>query len=264
MIVKKRLFDDMVSKISSCIRSNQVIQVTDAVDLGVDYDSLISLYSQIFIRQLKTEIRKVSDQKMQSVVQRVMCGQSLTDISAEFRVGTFKFAKLYLEAVGKGNLQLSSLVQDPYQIEDIMLRGELLTLIASDPICAHELEQVKECLGREYEELLVSLLDERHMCFETEAELRSRGKPKTPDVLFLIPMATVHGPHIVDMASSTGAGVGELSQSDRDGQMSSIERIASHATRGRLLSSDNMDLSHTDLQKQIGQQQRKHGNYQLD
>ena len=49
---------------------------------------------------------------------------------------------------------------------------------------------MKEVLGREYEELLVTLLNERHMCFETESQLRSRGKPKTPDVLFLIPMGT--------------------------------------------------------------------------
>ena len=56
-------------------------------------------------------------------------------------------------------------------------------------MCSHELEQLKECLGREYEELLTSLLNQKKMCFETEQELRSRGKPKTPDILFLIPMA---------------------------------------------------------------------------
>jgi hypothetical protein len=33
-----------------------------------------------------------------------------------------------------------------------------------------------------------------NMCFETESELRSKGKPKTPDVLLLIPMA-VFIPH---------------------------------------------------------------------
>lgn len=43
--------------------------------------------------------------------------------------------------------------------------------------------------GKEYEDLLVQLLKEKKMCFETEVELRSKGKPKTPDILFLLPMA---------------------------------------------------------------------------
>lgn len=36
--------------------------------------------------------------------------------------------------------------------------------------------------------MLNELLRSKHMCFETEEELRKKGKPKTPDVLFLIPM----------------------------------------------------------------------------
>ena len=61
-------------------------------------------------------------------------------------------------------------------------------MLSEDPICSVELDIMKDCIGREYEELLIKLLKEKNMCFETESELRIRGKPKTPDILFLIPM----------------------------------------------------------------------------
>jgi hypothetical protein len=79
---------------------------------------------------------------------------------------------------------------EPEHIKDTRIRSELLQLLEMDPVCSQELELVKECSGREYEEMLINLLDEKKMCFETESQLRSRGKPKTPDILFLIPMAT--------------------------------------------------------------------------
>lgn len=160
-----------------------------AARLGVEHDALMSLYGQVFVRCLKVEIRSVPEDKMQSIVQRVNGGESLVTISNEFHFGSFKFAKLYLEATGLGNIQLSSLMTDPFQIKDVRIRQELLQLLEMDPVCSHELEQLKECLGREYEELLITLLNQKKMCFETEQELRSRGKPKTPDILFLIPMA---------------------------------------------------------------------------
>ena len=53
---------------------------------------------------------------------------------------------------------------------------------------------------------MIELLHQRKICFETEAELRARGKPKTPDILLLIPMAVeVNGQqHIVNWIDSKG------------------------------------------------------------
>ena len=48
-------------------------------------------------------------------------------------------------------------------------------MICEDPVCSYENDIVKDCLGREYEQLLVDLLTRRQMVFETESELRSRG-----------------------------------------------------------------------------------------
>ena len=74
------------------------------------------------------------------------------------------------------------------QFNLIIYFRDILRMISEDPICSVELDIIRECIGREYEELLVKLLNDKNMCFETESQLRSRGKPKTPDILFLIPM----------------------------------------------------------------------------
>lgn len=189
MIISLVLYERMVVAVRDAIGNNSKLDPTISAEMGVEHDALMSLYGQMFVRNLKVEIRSISEEKMATIVQRVERGESLVSISNEFHFGSFKFAKLYLEATGQGNLQLSSLITDPCQIKNARIRHELLQLLEMDPVCSHELEQLKECLGREYEELLTNLLSQKKMCFETEQELRSRGKPKTPDILFLIPMA---------------------------------------------------------------------------
>lgn len=49
-------------------------------------------------------------------------------------------------------------------------------------------ELYKSTNGIEFEIILYNCLTEHQMCYETEKELKLQGKPKTPDVLFLIPM----------------------------------------------------------------------------
>jgi len=209
MIIPIATYNLMVTAVKDAISSNRKLSPLVAARLGVEHDALVSLYGQMFVRSLKVEIRSVTEEKMQSIVRRVESGESLVTISDEFHFGSFKFAKLYLEATGLGNIQLSSIMTDPHQIKDFRIRQELLQLLEMDPVCSHELEQLKECLGREYEELLTSLLNQKKMCFETEQELRSRGKPKTPDILFLIPMAIKCNPgdlHAQPFPSSSAGG----------------------------------------------------------
>lgn len=54
------------------------------------------------------------------------------------------------------------------------------------------------------------------MCFETESQLRSRGKPKTPDVLFLIPMGTTIYPLDLPYLNKTHDGSKEQSNTALD------------------------------------------------
>lgn len=188
MIFTLEQYEDLKLFIMNTIDNNTKLDTSDEIFSKFDYDAVMSLYGQMFVRNLKSEIKFISDDIMQSITYRVGKGESLLNIAKEFKIGTLKFAKLYLETTKYKHIQISSLPLNPLQIEDERLRYELLSLIEQDPVCSYHLEQIKECLGREYEELLINLLNQKNMCFETEAELRSKGKPKTPDILFLVPM----------------------------------------------------------------------------
>jgi hypothetical protein len=124
-----------------------------------------------------------------TIVANVCNGDSLIDISKKYRIGNYKFAKIILEALLGKNIQVSHFLGNPSLIKENRIQLELLELIGTDQFCSHDIDQLKECLGKEYEELLIELLNQKQMCFETESDLRNRGKPKTPDILFLIPMA---------------------------------------------------------------------------
>lgn len=216
MIYSAEAYAAMKNAVLAAISENRSVTFAESVKLGIDFDAITSLYSQQFVRNLKSGSKKLNDKKVQSILQRVSMGESLLDISKEFKLGTYKIARVYIEATLGKNFQISNIVTNPMVIEDERIRMELLKMLEIDPICSHEIDIKKECLGREYEELLISLLNKRHMCFETEAELRSRGKPKTPDILFLIPMAVYASECDSFMTDQDDPGIGMDTKNTRD------------------------------------------------
>ena len=166
---------------------------------------------------------------------------SCASISHRFRINGYKMAKLVIEAKlgkGTGTLSIQQLLSDSGRSgkrsgnrggssssssssscdtgpalfdDDKTLQGEILACLSSDRFCGHPCEQLKECVGREYEEYLIDRLNTQKMCFETETELRNRGKPRTPDILFFIPMAvrrdSLHKRTIIPSFSSSSSSI---------------------------------------------------------
>jgi hypothetical protein len=189
MITSKEKYSNMCNVVRKILQEHRSVTPWDAIALSVSFDALSSLFGQIYVRQLRADLRNFTNPVKQEIVRRVQQGESLLAISKEYQLGTYKFAILYLhEALGR-EVQLTSLLYKPEQIEDARIRSELLQMIAADTSSAPDVDLLKEASGKEYEELLIDLLNKRNMCFETEVELRSKGKPKTPDILFSIPMA---------------------------------------------------------------------------
>lgn len=188
MIVSKELLTLMYDLVRKALAEHRAVSYAEVEELGIPYDAIRSLQSHVFVRELKLELRNFNYSVKQSVVRRVHSGESLLSVAREYRLGTYKFALLYLQEV-YGNIPLASILHNPERITDGRIRRELLTMIALDTSSSPDVDLLKECIGKEYEELLINLLNSRHMCFETEVELRSKGKPKTPDILFMIPMA---------------------------------------------------------------------------
>jgi hypothetical protein len=94
--------------------------------------------------------------------------------SEQFLPSGFKLSRLSSDLSSASSFDLSP-----------QLVSDLLRCCNEEPYLS---DQIKKCLGDEYEELLYDLLRDYGLCFETEAELRLQGKPKTPDVLLLFPM----------------------------------------------------------------------------
>lgn len=97
---------------------------------------------------------------------------------------------MYCEQYLSPGFKLSRLMNDldSAQLDNPRLISDLIRCCIEDPYLSNTSDSLKRCMGEEYEELLYQLLREHDLCFETEADLRLQGKPKTPDVLFLFPM----------------------------------------------------------------------------
>jgi hypothetical protein len=139
MIVTVEQCEKMSRFAMEAIISNRDIDMDHEIFNEFEHDAIMSIYGQLFVRNLKNEIKFISDTQLKKVVSRVQNGESLLAIAKEFHLGTFKFAKLYLEATDCKNTSLSNLPTDPTQIADERIRHELLVLIESDPACNYEL-----------------------------------------------------------------------------------------------------------------------------
>jgi hypothetical protein len=87
-------------------------------------------------------------------------------------------------------MSIATFLANPTEcISDPLVRQNLFFLIGQDRLNAPSIHLMKEHIGKEYEEMLERLLRKRFMEFETEDDSRKKGRQKTPDILFTIPMA---------------------------------------------------------------------------
>lgn len=191
MIVNKVSYELMKTLVLKSINTNNKITLNECNELSLDYDAVISLYGQILTRLWKIEGNKKLDNNIiLSIINRVNNNnEKLINISNEYNFGSYKLAKIYGETLYGKNF-INIFIKNPLIISNNNIRNDILLCIENDPNCNVEINLTRECIGKEYEELLIKKLIDKGMCFETETELRSKGKPKTPDILFLIPIAT--------------------------------------------------------------------------
>jgi hypothetical protein len=106
-------------------------------------------------------------------------GQKLYDIAREYKFSSFKLAKIYCKHIYGDSFQLLNIHNDE-NITNMSLKEDLIQCCMDDPMSSRTADIIRHCSGHEYEEVLINMLISKKMCFETEAELRKKGKPKTP------------------------------------------------------------------------------------
>ena len=241
MIVTVEQYEMMKNVILNVMRDGRKIRTSDCDGSEFEIEALISLHSQLLLRQRKNEYRNVDvGNTIRTIASHIRSTPkertSLLRISNELGIGGFKAAKIAVDSVLGRNVPIPQIIENPLLISDEYLRRDILECIMSDPLCSLECDQQKECSGKEYESLLMQQLLSRKMCFETEAELRSRGKPKTPDILLLIPMG-VHDiqrnsskvdkqqraprPHVINWIDSKGMFADEETFKENEEQLKS-------------------------------------------
>ena len=113
------------------------------------------------------------------------------EIAKEKRFSPYKLAKIYVKYYFPGDFKLSKEWTElpSANFANSKIRADIMRCCLEDPFSSQAADAVRHCIGKEYEELLYDALKDKNICFETEAELRLQGKPKTPDALLLFPIA---------------------------------------------------------------------------
>lgn len=204
MIISVALYDKLVAFVTACLEADRSVSALDAMALDIPFDTLSSLFSQFSMRQA---LRPFKNQNVtpQSIIKRVDQGESFYQLSTTYPMGRYKLAKIYLETKIGPSTKPSTFLENPGLVTNPHIRHDLLRMIAEDHNNSVEANLIKESTGKDYEDILIDLLRARHMCFETEEESRAKGKPKTPDILFLIPMATTRSKYDPDSAQNASS-----------------------------------------------------------
>ena len=193
MIVKQDEYEKMKAFIMGAIQKGHKITACECGTSQYNVEAVISLHSQLLLRYRKADSKKVVSCHVKGAILCQLRNNhkektTLHNLSNELGIGGYKMAKIALEMLLEKAVSIPHMIDNPYIVLDDHIREDILKCIKSDPLCNLESDQLKECSGKEYESLLFQQLVARNMCFETEADLRNRGKPKTPDILLLIPM----------------------------------------------------------------------------
>jgi hypothetical protein len=221
MIYTREIYDKMMEIIHQALEQNRNITVEDAIALSVSSNSLISLFSQYYLRALnnKKEFQHPyynSFTKFKNhLVERVNYkNDSLIEIAKEMKISYYRLAKIYLEERFSFQFKIADFLINPLIVPEERIRTELLYLINQDISDSPNIAIIKESMGKEYENLLVSLLNKYHFIYETESEMRKKGKPKTPDIWFTIPMATICTKYEMFIVPSYNNGMEQVEDED--------------------------------------------------
>lgn len=237
-MIPSAAYTNILNFINGAVRSHRGVSVEDAIRYDLSYETLTSIYSQVHLRFAEQTFHKLNSFEkigiMNNIFHRIRTGESIFAINREYHFGGYKMTKSYLEATVSPECKVAEFLNDPSIVPDALVRQDLLHLIAEDNGSSIAADLIKETTGKDYENLLVDLLTARKMCFETEDEAREKGKPKTPDVLFLIPMAIaknkydpVERHHHHQALSSADVALGQDLQSTRITRPISLQMQAS-------------------------------------
>lgn len=160
-------------------------------DFQVNILSMQSLYNHLCLRLWKNPIHRL-DEKLLEFIVFIQCYQykvSLFQLAIQYKCSSYKLAKYAIENIHLiqkhekddneddnedetikrkvTKISISMFLEYPNLIKDQWFRCELINAISKDLLCSHIHDQLKECVGKEYEDLLIKKLKQKNLVFET-------------------------------------------------------------------------------------------------
>ena len=131
-------YGSMRSFVMKFILEGRRIDISDCSLLEFDSDAIGSLYSQLMVRRIKSDLNKTK-----GLTHLIMAklGQSQNETSLESRrslatiakdvdCGSYKAAKTVIEMLLGKNFPVTQFIENPSVIEDVWLRNNVLECIA--------------------------------------------------------------------------------------------------------------------------------------
>lgn len=189
MIITESQYQDAVRHLQEVIQARRTVSPVDAIQVSLPFPSLQSLYAQLLKRRIQSELQHLTEAIRRQIITRVNTGESLYSIALQLKISPYNLANIYLKMMFQEKVTVAKFLSDPMMITNEDIRIDLLQMIQEDLLSSPEIDLMKEFIGKEYEDHLIQCLLTRHMEFETEEDSRRKGRQKTPDILFTIPMA---------------------------------------------------------------------------
>lgn len=153
-----------------------------------DFNLIQSLFYQMYLRNARKRIPRYENSTVTSWMHEANSGGfKLKDIATRSGYSPYKVAKCFLSCVHH-HTGMIAFMEEPDTILNTNKSFEVVECCVEDPLCSTVVDIRKNCTGKEFESYLEKRLRALNVCFETEADLRLSGRPKTPDILLSIPM----------------------------------------------------------------------------
>jgi len=141
--------------------------MTQDYTIDIDYDTMVSYYNQTCLRCWREGKYMYNDSFMSSLAHELIENQRpIIDICRQYQCSSYKLCKYVLERLADYPMILNqSIMSDntkiSYGVTDFLdntniitnerLRNEIIHGIYSDLLCSPLQDQIKECVGKEYE-----------------------------------------------------------------------------------------------------------------
>ena len=156
-------------------------------DKGYDQRLLETLYTQKISRDVKKRFHMMKD-KSPALLREWKKGRTLMEISGRYKFPPILVSMLIFQEDGASKKQFWEFIRAPDMLESQQTANEIRDVIKNDLVYSPDANVKQTERGLWGEELLQNWLNEQHIIYKTENDLRGNERQKTPDCLLSEPM----------------------------------------------------------------------------